>query len=237
MRATSIAALLLLAASCTGNDAVVYTPTGASAWNDGYPAAITAIPAGAPSGTLEVASFGLVELAPAEMAPITTLHVRIAATNNASERPWNVDLAGATVRAGDSEARTLLANSDLATLPIVLVSRGESRTIDLYFAAPPGVREEEDLGEWDFRISIAAPGKAVPAQAHFARREPTEVAGPRKEAARVAGWGSRWWADPGHPWPTFHHRPGVLTPKAPAQAAVSRLPRWQRAAPPWSAQR
>lgn len=237
MRANSIAALLLLAASCTGNDAVVYTPTGASAWNDGYPAALTAIPASGPTGTLEVASFGLVELTPADMAPITALHVRIVAANTTSNRPWNVDLAGATVRAGDSEARTLLANSDLATLPIVLVDRGEPRTIDLYFAAPPGVREEEDLGEWDFRISIAAPGKAVPAQTHFTRREPTEVAGPRKELVRVAGWGGQWWADPNYSWPTFHRRPGVLTPKPPAQAAVSRLPRWQRAVPPRSAQR
>src|SRR5689334_12536740 len=119
MRATSIAASLLVAASCaaacTGNDSVVYTPGGASAWNDGYPPAITAIPASAPSGTLEVASFGLVEVTPADMAPIATLHVRIAVANRTSERPWNVDLAGATIRAGDSEARTLLANGDLLT--------------------------------------------------------------------------------------------------------------------------
>lgn len=237
MRATSIAALLLAAAACTGNDAVVYTPAGASAWNDGYPAALSAIPASAPTGTLAVASFGLVEVTPADMASIPTLHVRIVATNNVSERPWNVDLAGATIRAGDREARTLLANSDLPTLPIVLVDRGETRTIDLYFAPPPGVREEEDLGEWDFRISIAAPGKAAAAQTHFTRREPVEVAGPRKEVARVAGWGSQWWANPGYPWPTFHRSPGVITPRPPAQAAVSRLPRWQRAVPPKSAQR
>ena len=237
MRAPTIAGLLLLATSCTGSDTAVYTPAGASAWNDGYPAAVTAFPPGAPAGTVELASFGLVELAPAEVSPMLTLHVRIAVANHASERPWNVDLPGATLRVNGSEARTLLANSDLSTLPIALIGRGEARTIDLYFAPPSGIREEEDLAELDVRVPIAAPGKPVAAQAHFTRREPAELTTTRKDPVRIAGWGTRWWADPGYAWPTFHRSPGAITPKAPDQAAVTRLPRWQRAPLPRSAQR
>jgi len=237
MRAISLAGLLSLTTACYGSDSVVYTPAGASVWNDGYPAAVLAVPPGTQGGTLEVASFGFIELTPADMAPITTLHVRIAVANATSDRPWNVDLAGATIRTGAGEARTLLANSDLATLPIALVERGGPRTFDLYFAVPPGVRDEEDLAELDFRVQIAAPDRAIPLLAHFARRDPADVAGARKEAVRVAGWGSRWWADPTYAWPAFHRRSGVMTPKPPAQAVVNRLPRWQRAPLPRSAQR
>ena len=251
MRATTITGLILLATGCYGSD-TIYTPTGASTWNDGYPAAVLAIPPGTPgtpgtpaapgtpAGTVEVASFGFVELTPEDMPPITTLHMRIVVANATSDRPWNVDLAGATIRAGEIEARTLLANSDLATLPIALVERGEPRTFDLYFfhfAVPPGVREEEELAELDFRVAIATPGRTVQAQTHFSRRDPTEVAGARKEAVRVAGWGSRWWADPTHAWPAYHRRPGIATHRPPAQATVNRLPRWQRAPQPRSAQR
>jgi hypothetical protein len=237
MRAISLAGLTLLATACYGSDAAVYTPAGARVWNDGYPAAVIAVPPGAPTGTLEVASFGLVELAPEDMPPLATLHVRIAAANHGSDRPWNVDLAGATLRAGGTEARTLLANSDLATLPIALVDRGEPRTFDLYFAVPPGVHDEDDLPELDFSVQLDAGGRTVQAHTHFTRRDPLEVAGPRREAVRVAGWGRSWWADPAHPWPTFHRRPGIATPKPPARAAVNRLPRWQRAPQPRSAWR
>jgi len=234
MRPTPIAGLILLATACYGSDSVVYTPTGASVWNDGYPGAVIAVPPGAPAGSIEIASFGVVELAPADMSPIPTLHVRIAVANAASERPWNVDLAGATLRAGDSEARTLLANSDLATLPIALVERGAPRTFDLYFALPPGARDEEDLAEFDFSVQVAAPARAVRAQAHFTRRDPAEVPGARKDAVRIAGWGNTWWGDPAYPWPAFHRRAGIATPRPPATAAVTRLPRWQRSPQPRS---
>jgi hypothetical protein len=229
MRATPIVGLILLAAGCTGSDSV-YTPAGASTWNDGYPAEIVAIPPSMPAGTLEIASFGLVELTPSDMTPMTTLHVRIAVTNASHERPWNVDLAGATVRVGGEAARTLLANSDLPTLPIALVERGQPRTFDLYFSVPPGVRDEEDLAGLDFRVQVATPARTVQAVVHFTRRDPPERLGARGDAVRVAGWGSQWWADPAFPWPTFHRRSGIITPKPPAQAVVNRLPRWQRPA-------
>ena len=62
MRATTITGLILLATGCSSSDAI-YTPTGASTWNDGYPAAVLAVPSDKPAGTVEVASFGFVELA------------------------------------------------------------------------------------------------------------------------------------------------------------------------------
>jgi hypothetical protein len=235
MRPIPFAALTLLATACYGSDSVAYTPTGASAWNDGYPAAVIAVPPGTPAGTLQITSFGFVELTPEEMSPITTLHVRIAVANATSERPWNIDLAGATIRVGESESRTLLANSDLATLPIALVERAEPRTFDLYFSLPPGVRDEDDLAELDFRVQLDAAGRTVRTHTHFTRREPTEVAGARRAPVRAAGWGSRWWADPAHPWPTFHRTSGIMTPKPPSQAAVNRPPRWQRTPQPRSA--
>jgi len=236
MRATSIAGSILLVAACTSSDAV-YTPAGASSWNDGYPAAVTAFPPGAPAGTVELASFGLVELIPAEVSPMIALHARIAVTNNASERPWNVDIAGATLRVNGSEARTLLANSDLPTLPIALIGRGEARTIDLYFAPPAGIRDEEDLAELDVHVPIAASDRRSAVSAHFTRREPSELTGARKPAVRLAGSGSHWWADPSHAWPSFHRSSGAIAPKAPEHAVVIRLPRWQRAPLPRSAQR
>ncbi len=228
MRAISLAASFLLA--CTGSDSV-FAPAGATSWNDGYPAVVVAVPA---AGRLEIASFGLVELTPADLSPMLTLHVRIAATNDGSDRPWRIDLPAATLRAGGAagaagiESRTLLANSDLATLPVALVERGRPRTFDLYFAAPAGVREEDELAELDFRVPIVTPARTLHAQVHFARREQLDLPGLRGEAARAAGWGSHWWADPAYAWPAFHRRPGIATPKPPAHAAVTRPPRWQR---------
>src|SRR6185436_18952742 len=106
MRTIQLAAMVLTA--CTDGDPV-YVPAGATTWNDGYPAATVTAPPGAPAGTLEIASFGLLELTPDDMAPMTALHVRIAATNG-SDQPWRLDLPAATVRAGGGEARALLAN-------------------------------------------------------------------------------------------------------------------------------
>jgi hypothetical protein len=221
MRAIPLAASLLL--GCTSSDSV-YTPAGATTWNDGYPAVALAVPA----GTLEVASFGLVELAPADMGPMLTLHIRIAAANTGSDRPWRIDLPAATLRAGGIESRTLLVNSDLATLPVALVERGQPRTFDLYFAAPAGAREEDELPELGFRVPIVTPARTVHAQVQFARREQLDLAALRGQPVRAAGWGSHWWADPEFAWPAFHRRPGIATPKPPAHAAVTRPPRWQR---------
>jgi hypothetical protein len=226
MRAIPTAALLL--AACTSSENV-YAPVGASTWNDGYPAAtLTVSPgSGPPAGTLEIASFGLIELVPDDAGPMLTLHVRIAAAN-AGERPWRLDLPAATVRAGASESRTLLANSDLATLPVAVVERGQPRTFDLYFAPPGGARDEDELAELDFRIPVVTADRTIPVQVHFTRREQLDLGALRGEPLRAAGWGSRWWANPQHAWPTYHRRPGILTPRPPAHAAVSRPPRGQR---------
>jgi hypothetical protein len=221
MRAIPLAALVLTA--CSGSDSV-YAPAGASTWNDGYPAVVLPVP---PAGTLEVASFGLIELTPADAGPMATLHVRVVATSS-SERPWRIDLPAATLRAGGAEARTLLANSDLATLPVAVIERGQPRTFDLYFALPPGVRDDEELAELDLRVPIVTQARTLHPQVHFARREQLDLPGLRAEAVRAAGWGSHWWADPTYAWPTYHHRSGILTPRPPAHAVVSRPPRWQR---------
>jgi hypothetical protein len=224
MRAIPLAALVLTA--CSGSDSV-YAPTGANTWNDGYPSAVMPAPPGAPAGTVEVASFGLIELTPADMPPMMTLHVRVVAANS-SDRPWRVDLPAATVRAGTSESRTLLANSDLATLPVALVERGQPRTFDLYFAAPGGIRDEDELAELDFRIPVVTAERTFQTQVHFARREQLDLPALRGDPVRAAGWGSHWWADPQYAWPAFYQRPGIATPRPPARAAVNRLPRWQR---------
>ncbi len=211
------------------------TPAGASSWNDGYPAAVTAFPPGRPAGTVELASFGLVELIPAEVPPMIALHARIAVTNNASERPWNVDIAGATLLVNGSEARTLLANSDLPTLPIALIGRGEVRTIDLYFAPPAGIRDEEDLAGARRARAGRCPRPALGrVRAHFRGASPG--ADRPAQGRGAGGWlGELLRPDPSYAWPSFHRSSGAIAPKAPVHAVVIRLPRWQRAPLPRSA--
>ncbi|MGE5180691.1 MAG: hypothetical protein ACM31C_01450 [Acidobacteriota bacterium] len=168
-------------------------------------------------GTIDVVSFGVAELV-VDDRPISALQVRATFANRTDTMPWTVELASSQLELrGSSDAHPILINSDLRNLPIGIIGRGERRVADLYFALPAG--SVPDTFAVMYRVNTADHrflGKAELARA-------TRTAEPA-ERLPAPGWGSTWWANPEHAWPTYEHRNGKLTPRAPKQIAVLRAP-------------
>jgi hypothetical protein len=171
--------------------------------------ALAAAPASsAPRGTIELASFGTAELVPDEGSPIDALHVRMSVTNIADDTPWAIDLSAATV----GGVHPVFVNSDLTTLPIAVVGRGERRTVDMYFPTA-----EQPTG-FDFACPLKTSAGRIEARARFVRDAAT------KPASATLGVATAWWSNPAYPWSTYYHRPGVLVPRPPKSAFVTRQP-------------
>lgn len=181
---------------------------------------ITWLPRVEPSGSVEVTSFGDAELTPSELPPMQTLHVRFTVANTRDEQAWVVDLRTVVLAIGEAEATPRFINSDALGLPLVAVRRYERRIFDLYYALPDGI----DLAEIDsvavrWEVTIG-PGSHEGTIALTRSDQPP----PRSAHVLRTGWGSRWWADPTHPWPLFYRGEGPIVHRAPARAEVTRAP-------------
>ena len=165
-----------------------------------------------PHGTIEVASYGLVEVAPEDSPLMTTLHVRLALHNSNDEVPWTMDLADTTLALGDARLHPTLVNSDLGTLPIVIVDRTSSATVDLYFAVPPRAPD-------GFAVTWAVTTSAgvLRERTSFAVDRSTT---PRRGIRLLLGAGKRWWFDPKYEWTAYRHRPGAITTKPPTHVFI-----------------
>src|SRR6478672_349844 len=116
--------LAIVGALCTAGP--VYAPRGATGWNDGYRAVSRELPA----GQVDIASFGLVQLTPDDTPAMPTLHVRLVLSNHSDRAPWAFDAGTAMLVIGDWRERATFANSDRATLPVVILDRGETALVD-----------------------------------------------------------------------------------------------------------
>lgn len=192
-----------------------YAPQGATGWDDDYRTISLALPAGAPHGTVELVSFGVVELAPEDMPPMPALHVRLTIHDSADE-VWSVDLAAVTLELGDLRLRPALVNSDLGTLPLALVGRTDTAVADLYFALP-GDAPAAFVISW----KLATPAGVLAERTRFAV---DTMPPPAPGVDRRTGWGKRWWFDPSYAWPAYAHRPGVIVSRPPTRVFISRPP-------------
>lgn len=200
----------------------VYSPTGATQWNDRYRAIVIATE----QGTVELASFGIAELTPREATTMRTLHVRMAVTNKGAPAPWSIDVATARLEINGKSERPLFVNSDIATLPIAIIDRGERCVLDFYFEAPPDIASEPDLAAFGFQWQINTPGRMLASRTRFARQEPGLQ--PSTDILLPAGWGGQWWYDPMHSWPLYRHHDGPITHRPPDSVAITRVPRLHR---------
>ena len=191
-----------------------YAPNGATGWNDGYRSLVRELP----GGRAEVASFGLVELTPDDTPAMTTLHVRLALANTSSEQPWAFDATRVTLDLGNLHEHPTFANSDRATLPVAILGRGETATVDVYFALPS---RPIDLSHFGVSWLVSTGGGTRIERTRFAtdERAPSFVA-----VVRRPGWGRTWWFDPKHEWPRFYHRDGIIVPRPPTHVLVTRPP-------------
>jgi hypothetical protein len=173
---------------------------------------------GALRGTIGVVSFGVATLT-VDDKPLSALHVRATFANRGDNVPWTFELAASRVALSDErELQPVLVNSDVKTLPILVVGRGEQRIADLYFALP----STESPSELTFKYRVNTPDSRFLGRARLARapRTPTDA-----ERLPALGWGASWWADPWFPWPGYDRHSGRMVPRVPKQIAVLRAPR------------
>ena len=191
-----------------------YAPRGASGWNDGYRSVVT----GLRGGSVEVASFGLVELTPDDTPAMSTLHVRLAIANTSDRAPWAFDISKVTLDLGSFHENVTMANSDLATLPVVILDRGEHATIDAYFALPAPPVDLSHFGV-TWQVSTGAGVRLERTRFVVDDQRP-----PFMPIEHRAGWGSVWWFDPTHEWTHFYHRAGTMIPRPPTRVLITQPP-------------
>jgi hypothetical protein len=204
--------LIVIGAAVAGLAATTnYVPRDATGWNDRYRSVTIAVPAEAPRGSVELTSFGPVVLAVEGGQSLDALHVRMVIANAGDLAPWTVDLPGTTLKTpGAAAQHVIAANSNIETLPAVVVGTGEVRTLDLYFPMPA----RADSFELAWRVTT--PASEIHERTQFTR----EISD--APARLPTGWGSHWWFDPGYPWHTYFHHAGILVPRPPESATVTR---------------
>ncbi len=195
-----------------------YSPSGAAHWNDGYRAVVIETS----HGTVELASFGIAELTPFGGTALRTLHVRMAATNIDDPAPWSIDSSLVRLDIDGRSVRPLFVNSDVATLPIAVIDRGEHRVLDFYFWMPNAAATETDPSTFRFVWHVKTRGRKLESSTQFARQQAD--ASPPDDIVLFAGWGAHWWSDPTYPWSSYHHRDGRITPRQPVDVEVTRPP-------------
>lgn len=179
--------------------------------------------AGSVHGDIELVSFGIATLSADSGPPITAVHVREAFANRSDDFAWTVDASLATVWFGrGGPIHAVLANSDVATLPLLRIAHGERRMIDLYFPVPADRMSDEELGAFTVAYRVYTPTRRYESSAALLRspRWPT-----REERGPEPGWGRRWWADPSYPWTQYWRRPGHAVPRPPRQVEIIHVPR------------
>ena len=195
-------------------------PSGTMQWNDRtHPAAVATS-----RGAVELVSFGIAELTPREVPPMRALHIRMAISNIDAPVPWSIDVTTTRLALGGKSERPLFVNSDVATLPIAIIDRGEHRVLDFYFALPAGVAGETDLAEFDLVWQLNTPDRVFVSRTRFAGHDTGAVS--TTDMLLPAGWGGHWWSDATHPWPLFDHHDGPITHRPPSSVAVTFPPRW-----------
>lgn len=191
-----------------------FAPRDATGWIDGYRAISRELPA----GQVDVASFGLVELTPDDTPAMPALHVRLVIANHSDRAPWAFDARTTQLELGDVRERATFANSDRATLPVVILDRGETVLVDLYFALPAHCG---DLASFAVAWQLSTGQGMRTVRTHFdADHTPSATAA----ITHHAGWGPRWWFDPAHEWSSFYRQDGVITPRPPSHVLVTRPP-------------
>jgi hypothetical protein len=217
--------ILALGGCAAATAGYVYTPRGANQWSDGYRTAALAVPSEAPTGSVELASFGVIEIIPRGAKPASALHVRMVVANADDDVPWTFDTGAQRVEfPAGLASRALFVNTDVANLPVVTLARGDRRVFDLYFEIPPAVIEEDDLESFDLIWQVSTPALRHESRTSFTRHDLTTR--PRREVARVAGWGPHWWWNPTYPWPFYVVPPPIL--RHAYDVVVTRPPRGHR---------
>jgi hypothetical protein len=209
--------ILATLAGCAGNSQYAYAPNTANATTAGLPASRTPIPQEQPQGAIEVASYGVTDLKRDDQT-IPSLHVRAVVTNDGDDTPWMVDTSQQLVEIpGEGKSRAMWVNTDVGTLPNVVIGKGARRALDFYFPLPDSLTDAAHLPQFDLLWQVRTGARLVASRTSFDRVDKEPPADVYADAAWPlwAGYGPYWWYDPWYPGWGFHHvRPyGIYSPR------------------------
>jgi hypothetical protein len=217
--------VLLGAAGCASE--YVYEPAEhATATESGYPAADYGIPPQNPEGDVRVVSYGVTHLAEEGGQRTRVLQVRLIVANNADAEPWVLDTRQVLAWIpGEGRSAPAFVNSGMPEeLPLVHVTRGEERTVDLYYPLPQGMQSPSKIPEFDVTWSLQTGMGQVAERTPFERLRvelpPDDYEGPYWD------WGGAyWWYDPFYPTVAFAHPALMGRPWGGGRISVGR-PSW-----------
>jgi hypothetical protein len=172
-----------------------------------------------PRGSVELTSFGTVDLSPDQGAPIHTMHVRMIVSNKTDDRPWTVDASQSRLEIGDANIAATAARSDVDTLPFAIVARGERAVIDCFFALPATIADTPT--PFTVAWTLRTPDSATPEHTRFTVDEARKS---RAASALPTDRRGRWWFDRAYPWPSFYRNSGILAHRPPTRVAIVRNP-------------
>ena len=161
-------------AGCAVPTSYVYSPQAASHRTDGYPTATQLVPPEAPQGTIELSSFGFVELRDQQREQ-SVLHVRLSVTNDGDAAPWTI-IPGEQIIDVSGEQRSLPMAMKQA-LPMneaVAINQRDRQRLDLYFALPATVASEDTLMGFDVLWQVTTPVRLYSSRTHFDRYMATD---------------------------------------------------------------
>lgn len=154
---------------CMAPTGYVYSPKGASHWDDGYPTATQLVPPEAPQGTIEVSSFGFVEIRNEQRAQ-SVLHVRLTVTSDGDASPWAIVPCEQIIDiSGEEHTLPMAMKQALPMNEPVEIGQRERTPLDLYFALPAGVASEDVLMGFDLLWQITTPARPYLSRTHFDR--------------------------------------------------------------------
>ena len=214
--------LVAAALVCGCAPAYIYTPQeNATARIAGQPAARYPIPANAPHGSVEIASFGVSDVGPPD-ASYRALHVRMIVENNNAPTTWTVDTREqSAVIAGEGESRPAFANGDGNDLPVITVGPGAKRVVDLFYPLPAGIQSARRIPEFDVKWKVNTDAGLVAERTSFARL----AVDPEYAYEPAPTWTVNWWYDPYYPTVAFVHRPIIVVHPRPVW--IVGRPRWR----------
>jgi hypothetical protein len=151
-----------------------------------------------------VTSAGAVQLAPNIGTPVDAVHVKVAIDH--------VPVAGDTSAAeldiaGRPPLHPIAVRGQLATLPIINLGARDTTELELFFPAT-GVDPTAATLVW--RVTTGGTPLEI-----------RDVLGPPLTLTESSA--RHWWFSAIHPWPTFRHEDGVVTPLPPSSATVTEM--------------
>jgi hypothetical protein len=193
----------------------------------GIPGARYPVPPERPDGEVRVATFGMQDLRPAAGgAPMPAIHVRLVVTNNGDASPWTLDTRQIFIDiAGEGSSPPVYVNSEVGSLPVVTVARGERRVIDAFFPVPGSMQSEDAVPRFDVKWQVGTGTRPIAGRTPFERfNSPAPPPGPRVAVA----WAPFWWFDPLYPrvGVFIHPGPFIVIPRHPHHVYVT--PRGRR---------